>query len=80
MNIRPFDLVIITDVKGILNQKGGDGHSGRWSVVSSDGNFFVLSRGGRILRVKPEAVAVVGSFSTDVKIDTGIELDENCYG
>ena len=72
-NIRAFDIVIITDPKGILGQKGGYDCSGRWSVVSNHDEFLVLSRGARILRVKLEAVTVVGHFTTEIKIDNGIE-------
>ena len=74
-NIRPFDIVIIKDPTGILGQKGGFDSSGRWSVVSSHEEFLVLSRGARILRVKIESVEVVGHFTTEVKMDTGIEID-----
>ena len=74
-NIRAFDIVIIKDPTGVLGQKGGFDSSGRWSVVSSHDEFLVLSRGARILRVKPEAVEVVGHFTTVVKMDTGIEID-----
>lgn len=71
-NIRAFDIVIIKDPTGVLGQKGGFDSGGRWSVVSSHDEFLVLSRGARILRVKHEAVDVVGHFSTNVKMDTGI--------
>jgi len=74
-NIRAFDIVIITDPTGVLGQKGGFDSSGRWSVVSSHDEFLVLSRGARILRVKPIAVEVVGHFTMEVKMDTGIESD-----
>jgi hypothetical protein len=66
-NIRAFDIVIIIDTTGVLGQKGGFDSSGRWSVVSSHDEFLVLSRGARILRVKPSAVKVVGQFTTEVK-------------
>jgi hypothetical protein len=75
-NIRAFDVVEITDPSGILGQKGGTDHSGRWSVISSHDEFIVLSRGARILRVKPSAVMVVGFFSTDIKIDIRSDPEE----
>jgi len=74
-NIRAFDIVIITNPAGVLGQKGGFDSSGRWSVVSSHDEFIVLSRGARILRVKPDAVEVFGHFTMDVKMDTGIDSD-----
>lgn len=76
-NIRAFDVVIITDPSGVLGQKGGFDSHGRWSVVSSHDEFIVLSRGARILRVKPEAIKVIGQFTTDLKMDTGINPIES---
>lgn len=75
-NIRAFDIVIITDPSGVLGQKGGFDSTGRWSVVSSHEEFLVLSRGARILRVKQDAVKVVGHFTMEVKMNTGIDSDK----
>lgn len=79
-NIRAFDKVIITNPLGILGQKGGFDFNGEWSVVSSHEELIVLSRGARILRVKPDAVEVTQSSATLVDEDDSIDCEDLCDG
>ena len=74
-NIRAFDKVIITNPNGILGQKGGFDSNGQWSVVSNHDEFLVLSRGARILRVKPDAVEVVTRSAALAENDDDVDVD-----
>lgn len=75
-DIRVFDFVTISDPKEVLNQRGGFDSSGVWTVVSIHDDFTVLSRGGRIMRVKPPGIALHAKFQPTITIETGLEDGE----
>ena len=72
-DIRVFDLVTIIKKSFVLNQRGGFDSNGVWKVMSIHDDFMVLSRGGRILRVKPDGVSLHEKSMHDILID---EIDD----
>ena len=79
-DIRVFDFVTISDPKEVLNQRGGFDSGGIWTVVSIHDDFVVLSRGGRIMRVKISGIALHAKFQTNIIIETGLEYGEETFG
>jgi hypothetical protein len=79
-DIRVFDLVTVSDNNCVLNQRGGFDSAGIWTVVSVHDDFYVLSRGGRIMRVKPVGVLLHSKYNPTISIDIGLEEDgkETC--
>jgi len=77
-NIRTFDIVLVTNENGILGQKGGNCHKGRWYVLSEHNTYLVISRGCRTMRVRTDAVTVVGhhEMSATVSEDALIDVDD----
>lgn len=64
-NIRTFDIIEITDCKGVLGQKGGSSCSGNWYVISEHSTYVVAFRGSRVIRVNSDSVKVVGYYEGD---------------
>jgi len=75
-DIRVFDLVTISDRNCVLNQRGGFDSAGIWTVVSMHEDFIVLSRGGRIMRVKPGGIVLHAKYNPTISIETGLEDGE----
>lgn len=77
-DIRVFDLVTIINKFSVLNQRGGFDSGGIWKVMSIHDDFLVLSRGARILRVKPDGVSLHEKcqVSPIVLDDVGVEDGE----
>lgn len=59
-NIRTMDIIVVTDPSGVLGKRHKTGYSGNWKVISSHEDMIVAIRGARIMRVRPNAVDVVG--------------------
>lgn len=75
-DIRVFDLVTVLGGNLVLNQRGGFDSNGIWTVVSMHSDFVVLSRGGRIMRVKPEGIVLHTKYNQTITIETGLEDGE----
>lgn len=75
-DIRVFDSVTVSNTKDVLNQRGGVDSNGIWTVVSIHEDFMVLTRGGRIMRVKPSGLSLHAKFQSDITIETGLEDGE----
>jgi len=75
-DIRVFDFVTISNPKDVLNQRGGFDSNGTWTVVSIHDDFVVLTRGGRIMRVKPSGITLYAKFQPTISIETGLENGE----
>lgn len=75
-DIRVFDFVTVSNPKDVLNQRGGFDSNGIWTVVSIHSDFVVLTRGGRIMRVKPSGISLHAKFQPTITIETGLEDGE----
>lgn len=77
-NIRTFDIVLVTNENGILGQKGGNCHKGKWYVLSEHDTYLVISRGCRTMRVRTDAVQVIGhhEMSTASPEDVLADIDD----